>query len=84
MTESKTVPGPPSAPTPVDDEPIILNETDLHVERLWGLPAIADFLNVSVDTARRWARKPGTPIYKTGGRHWAVRTELWRWTRRAA
>lgn len=64
--------------------PIKLNEPDLYVERIWGLPAIAAFLDVSVDTARRWARKPDVPIYKTGGRHWAIRSELFRWMRRAA
>jgi hypothetical protein len=68
----------------MEDDPITLRENDLYVERLWGLPGIADFLDVSVNTARRWARKEGTPIYKTGGRYWAVRSELWRWSRRAA
>lgn len=66
------------------DDKIKLNEPDLYVERIWGLPDIAAFLDVSVDTARRWARKPGTPIFKVGGRHCAIRSELWRWTRRAA
>lgn len=64
--------------------PITLNEPDLRVERIWGLPAIAFFCDVSIDTARRWARKPDVPIYKSGGRHWAIRSELWRWMRRAA
>ncbi len=60
---------------------IKLNEINLHSERLWGLPAIADFLDVSVDTARRWARRPDVPIFKAGGRHCAIRSELWRWNR---
>lgn len=67
-----------------DEAKIKLNEDDLPVERIWGLPAIAYFCDVSVDTARRWARKPDVPIYKTGGRHWAIKSELWRWMRRAA
>jgi hypothetical protein len=62
-------------------EPITLHEYDMKRERLWGLPAIAEFLDVSVDTARRWARRPGVPIFKSGGRHCAIRSELWRWNR---
>lgn len=68
---------PPTAPA----APITLNETDLNVERIWGLPAIAYFLDVSINTARRWAKKPDVPIFKAGGRHCAIRSELWRWSR---
>lgn len=63
-----------------DTDDIVLTEPDLHVERLWGLPAIADFLDVSVSTARRLSRK-GAPIFKPAGKYYAIRSELWRWSR---
>ena len=51
--------------------------------KLWGLPAIAGVLGVSVDTARRWANDPdcSAPITRPGGRYFAVRSELVAWLR---
>lgn len=63
---------------------IKITEANLPVERIWGLPDIAAFLDVSVDTARRWSRKPGVPIFRAGGRYYAFRSELWRWHRSKA
>ena len=52
--------------------------------KLWGLPAIAQVLGVSVDTARRWAKDPARhlPVTRPGGRYFATRTELMQWLRR--
>jgi hypothetical protein len=52
---------------------------------IWGLPHIAMVLGVSVDTARRWARKPGVPIYQPEGtgKYFAFRGELLAWLRDA-
>uniref|UniRef100_A4WS88 DNA-binding protein n=1 Tax=Cereibacter sphaeroides (strain ATCC 17025 / ATH 2.4.3) TaxID=349102 RepID=A4WS88_CERS5 len=48
---------------------------------LWGLPAIAKCLGVSIDTARRWAndKASGMPVSKPMGRWFAYRTELLAW-----
>lgn len=55
-------------------------------EMLWGLPAIAEALSVSVDTARRWSRDPEVPIYQPpgAGQHFAMRSELVAWLKRRA
>ncbi|SFP62999.1 helix-turn-helix domain-containing protein [Tranquillimonas alkanivorans] len=50
-------------------------------EKLWGLEEIARALGVSIDTARRWARRADVPIYKPAGRYFAVRSELNAWLR---
>ena len=50
-------------------------------ERLWGAPAIALALGVSVDTVVSLSRKPDCPIYRPSGRYFAYRTELERWLR---
>lgn len=49
--------------------------------KLWGLPQIAEFLGVSVDTARKWARDSAVPIYQPegSGSHFAFRSELLAW-----
>ncbi|TJZ93856.1 DNA-binding protein [Paracoccus gahaiensis] len=51
--------------------------------KLWGLPQIAAFLGVSVDTARRWARLPDVPIYRPPGTtsYCAFQSELRSWLR---
>lgn len=51
--------------------------------KLWGLPSIAKFLGVSVDTARRWAREPAVPIYQPKGTkaYCAFQSELREWLR---
>lgn len=53
---------------------------------LWGLPAIAKVLGVSVDTARKWGRDPAVPIYQPcgSGQHFAYRSELLAWLRSKA
>lgn len=49
--------------------------------KLWGLPMIAQFLGVSVGTARKLARHPEVPIYRPAGSesYFALRTELQAW-----
>ena len=47
-------------------------------EKLWGAPAIAAALGVSIDTVREWARDPAIPIYKPKG-YFARRSELDAW-----
>lgn len=49
-------------------------------EKLWGAPAIAAALGISVDTVREWARDPSVPIYRPRG-YFARRTELEAWLR---
>lgn len=43
---------------------------------LWGLKAIANVADVSIDTVRRWYRSTDAPISRPGGRyfstHWAI------------
>ncbi|SDY18391.1 DNA-binding protein [Citreimonas salinaria] len=51
-------------------------------EKLWGLPAIAAALGISIDKARRLARLPDCPIYRPdGGSYFAFRGELNAWLR---
>ncbi|WP_093359410.1 DNA-binding protein [Tropicimonas isoalkanivorans] len=52
-------------------------------ERLWGLSPIASALGVSVDTARKLAKRDDVPIYQPpgSGRYFATRTELNEWMR---
>lgn len=51
--------------------------------KLWGLPAIAEALGVSVDKARDLAVRPDVPIYrpKGSGSYFAFRSELMAWLR---
>lgn len=53
---------------------------------IWGLPHIAKVLGVSVDTARRWAKLPGVPIYRPAGQgsYVAFSGELRAWLRAKA
>lgn len=53
-------------------------------EKLWGAPAIAQALGVSVATVYRFALDPACPIYRPGGRYFAYRSELENWLRTAA
>lgn len=53
-------------------------------ERLWGAPAIAAALGVSVATVYRFALETDCPIYRPGGRYFAYRAELESWLRSAA
>lgn len=53
-------------------------------QKIWGLTAIAAALGVSVDKARRLARRPGVPIYKNEAGYVAFRAELNTWLRRKA
>lgn len=50
-------------------------------ERLWGAPAIAQALGVSIATVYRLALKQDCPIYKPDGRYFAYRHELDDWLR---
>ena len=50
-------------------------------EKLWGRPAIAQALGVSVDMVVSLARHPGCPIYRPAGKYFAYRSELERWLR---
>lgn len=62
-------------------EKIVIAESTLISERLWGAVEIAGFLGVSVDTVYEWAIDPDVPIYKPGNRYFAIRSELMRWLR---
>ena len=51
-------------------------------EKLWGAPAIATALGVSVDKVRALATNPAVPIYKPKGcGYFAIRSELESWLR---
>lgn len=50
-------------------------------EKLWGAPAIAAALGVSVDTVYRWAKDANVPVCRVGGRYFAFRAELDAWMR---
>lgn len=49
--------------------------------KIWGAPAIARFLGVSVDTVYALAKDPDCPVYKPSG-YFAYRYELEAWLRR--
>lgn len=54
-------------------------------EKLWGAPAIALAMGVSVDTVRKWAKEPDVPIYNPRPRtYFAMRAELEAWLRTKA
>jgi excisionase family DNA binding protein len=53
-------------------------------EKLWGAPAIAAALGVSVATVYRFASETDCPITRPGGRYFAYRSELENWLRSAA
>ena len=70
---------PPLSPDVLDR---ILPSRSAKMERLWGAPAIARALGVSVDTVYRFARTAGVPVYHPpGGGYFAVRAELEAWLR---
>jgi aspartate aminotransferase-like enzyme len=51
-------------------------------EKLWGLPAIASALGISIDKARRIARLEHSPIYRPDGTsYFALRSELMAWAK---
>lgn len=51
-------------------------------DMLWGLKSIANEMGgVSVDTVRRLAKRPNTPISRPAGRYFASRRELNAWLR---
>jgi excisionase family DNA binding protein len=49
--------------------------------RIWGATALAEILGVSVDTVRRLADDPTSPIYRPSGRYFAFRHEIEAWLR---
>lgn len=53
-------------------------------EKLWGAPAIAAALGVSVATVYRFSFETDCPISRPGGRYFAYRSELENWLRTAA
>jgi hypothetical protein len=54
-------------------------------EKLWGAPAIARALGVSVDKVRSLAANPNVPIYKPeGAGYFAFRAELEAWLKTKA
>ena len=51
-------------------------------QKLWGLPAIASALGISIDKARRLANRTDAPIYRPDGKgYFAFRSELTAWLR---
>jgi hypothetical protein len=50
-------------------------------EAIWGAKAIAAFAGVGIDTVYAWALDPAVPVYKPGGRYFAIRHELMAWLR---
>lgn len=51
-------------------------------EKLWGAPAIASALGVSVDKVRHLATVPDAPVYRPAGcGYFAFRSELEQWLR---
>lgn len=49
--------------------------------KLWGAETIAGFLGVSAHTVYELAKDPDCPIFKPGGRYFAVKSELSSWLR---
>lgn len=51
---------------------------------VWGLPAIAKILGLSIDKTRALAREPGVPIYLPEGcrQYFAFRSELMTWLKK--
>jgi hypothetical protein len=48
--------------------------------KVWGAPAIAKILGVSVDTVYALSKDPASPVYKPSG-YFAYRQELEAWLR---
>ena len=65
-------------------EPIVLKSNSVAAEALWGADAIARFAGVSVDTVKAWSKDQRAPVYKPGGRYFAMKSELLRWFRTKA
>lgn len=74
--DNKTTPLPPLDPWRLDG----ILEPD---RKLWGLPMIAAFLGVNIDTARTWAKLDSVPIYRPAGSgsYFASKSELTAWLR---
>ena len=53
----------------------------VDVDELVGWKAIAEYLRVSVETARRWAKVGGLPVYRFMGGVRANEGELGKWVR---
>ncbi len=53
--------------------------TDWRGGKLWGAAAIAKFAGVSEDTIPAWAKIPGCPITKCGGRFFVTRGAMQSW-----
>lgn len=50
-------------------------------EKIWGQEAIAKAIGKSVASVRRYADRPDVPIYRPGGKYFALRSELNEWLR---
>lgn len=53
--------------------------SDWKAGKIWGAVAIAREAGVSDDTIIAWAKQPGCPITKVGGRYFVTRGALQRW-----
>ena len=53
----------------------------VDVEEVVGWKAIAEYLSVSVETARRWAKIEKLPVYRLMGDVRANEGELGKWVR---
>ncbi len=53
----------------------------LGSEAIWGAKAIGTFAGVGIDTVYAWAIDPDVPVYKPGGRYFAIKQELMTWLR---
>lgn len=54
--------------------------TERPPRKVWGAPAIARILGISVDTVYALAKDPDSPVYKPSG-YFAYRHELEAWLR---
>lgn len=57
------------------------DETRQTVDRLWKWKDVADFLGVSVPTARNRVRDDGLPFRRIGGRIRFIPDEVREWSR---
>lgn len=59
-----------------------MQSESMYGDKIWGAPAIAQYLGVSVDTVYSLAVEKDVPVYKPGARYFALKSELRTWLRR--
>ncbi len=73
----RTIEPPTLAPEALDIDRILVGKP----EKLWGRKTIAAELGLPEDAVTTLAERDDTPIFRPGGRYFALRSELRKWLR---